>query len=105
MSKFYILPPRPTVGRRFADFLGSMFPGLAWDETVWNDLAEALAAAASVHPDVFVVHREDLTDNLPASLIREFGAELGDEVIEFTSVDAIPRRWQIESYSVLSQAA
>lgn len=98
MSKFYILPPRPLVGRRFADFLSSVFPGLTWDEVIWTDLAEALSAAASTHPDVFVVHREDLSDGEVAkSLIHAFGAELGDEVIEFAAAELVPTRWRIEA--------
>ena len=31
MSRFYVLPPRPDLGERFASFLRLLFPGLDWD--------------------------------------------------------------------------
>lgn len=87
MSKFYLLPPRPLVGRRFGEFLSSVFPGLKWDQNVWPDLANALGAAAEAHGDVFVVYREDLPSqgNTAQVLADAFGREPGDEVIEVAS--------------------
>src|SRR5579871_5923185 len=62
MSTFYLLPPRPILGDRLAGFLRSVLPGLDWDMDTCSNLAEAVAAAASVHADVFVVYREDLPE-------------------------------------------
>ena len=98
MSKFYVLPPRPAVGRRFADFLSTLFPGLQWDNLVLPDLADALSTAAGSHPDVFVVHREDLGGmDLLTALTHSFGAEPGDEVIEFLPGEPIPHSWRIDA--------
>src|SRR5260370_2717489 len=84
MSTFYLLPPRPLLGARFADYLRTLFPGLNWADAVWPDLAEMLGAAASRHPDVYVIYREDLPEGEePARALAEgFGAEAGDEVVE-----------------------
>ena len=96
MSKFYILPPRPAAGRRFAEFLNTVFPGLDWDASIWSDLADALAEAAGSHPDVFVVHREDLDGGgVSSTLIQSFGADAGDEVIEFLPGQPVPQCWRI----------
>ena len=98
MAKFYILPPRPAIGGRFAEFLSNVFPGLDWEEAVWPDLADALAAAAGSHPGVFVLHREDLHgSDLLSALIQSFGAETGDEVIEFLPGQLTPRYWRVGS--------
>jgi len=55
MSTFYLLPPRPYLGERFAAYLQGLFPGLQWDSAAWANLAEGLAAAA-VAGDVLHVH-------------------------------------------------
>jgi hypothetical protein len=101
VSTFYLLPPRPFLGERFATYLQSIFPGLRWDRSTWANLAEALSAAATCHPDVYVVHREDLADE-PATraLVDGFGAEPGDEVIEVypggRPGELAARRWRID---------
>jgi hypothetical protein len=84
MSTFYLLPLRPLLGARFADYLRTLFPGLDWGDAVWPDLAEMLAAAAGRHPDVYVIYREDLPEGEePARALAEgFGAEAGDQVVE-----------------------
>ena len=99
MSTFYLLPPRPVVGERFAGYLRALFPGLDWASDSWAELAEALGAAAAGRPDVYVIHREDLPANEdPARALAEgFGADLGDEVIEVRSGtkpgELTARRW------------
>jgi hypothetical protein len=99
MSTFYLLPPRPLLGQRFGEFLASMFPGLTWDRSVWSDLAEALGAAASCHPDVYVVYREDLPEGeLARNLSHFFGAQAGDEVVEVNTsnpAEVSMRRWRL----------
>jgi hypothetical protein len=101
MSTFYVLPPRPLLGRRFAAFLTTWFPGLDWQGSAWPDLAETLGAAAGSHPDVYVVYREDLPEGTdPARALAEgFGAEAGDEVIEILPgggpADVTARRWRL----------
>jgi len=88
MSTFYVLPPRPLMGARFASCLHTFFPGLDWSRIGWPDLVEMLNAAASRHPDVYLVYREDLPEGEePAhALAASFGAETGDEVVEVCTV-------------------
>jgi hypothetical protein len=102
MSTFYLLPPRALLGARFSDFFKTMFPGLEWSRSAWADIVETLSAMASRHPDVYVIHRDDLPEGEePAqALANGFGAEVGDEVIE-VSAGAEPgalsaRRWQLQ---------
>ncbi len=84
MSTFYVLPSRSLLGQRFAEFLDTVFPGLDWQRPQWRDLAELLGANVPLQADVYVVFREDLTDNtvLDEALVRDFGAAAGDEVVE-----------------------
>jgi hypothetical protein len=101
VSTFYLLPPRPVLGERLAGFLQSMLPGLDWDTAARADLAETVAAAASVHADVFVVYREDLPDGEPPAraLADGFGAAPGDEVVEVRPGprpgEMTARRWKV----------
>jgi hypothetical protein len=101
VSTFYLLPPRPLMGDRVADFLHAVLPGLDWDSAMRTNLAEAVAAAASVHADVYVVFRDDLPagQQVAASLAYAFGAEAGDEIIEVRPDGAYggltARRWSI----------
>jgi hypothetical protein len=100
MSTFYLLPPRPVLGERLAGFLQGILPGLDWDTPTRAHLAEAVMAAA-VHPDVFVVYREDLPPGeSPARALADgFGAETGDEVIEVRPGpkpdELTVRRWRL----------
>lgn len=98
MSTFYVLPPRPFVAERLAEYLADWFPGLplpAGAELL--DLVDAVVRRA----DVFILHREDLPDgeDVSAALIDGFGAEAGDEVIEVRAggPGGAPqaRRWRI----------
>jgi hypothetical protein len=99
MATFYLLPSRLAMGQRFGDFLSAAFPGLNWRRGEWADLAETLAAAAAGHPGVYVVFREDLTDehDPEESLARDFGAEAGDDIIEIHSSQAAVRRWKMSA--------
>jgi len=84
MATFFLLPSRPALGERFEAFFASLFPGLHWPKQDRSDLAEALAAAAEAVPGNYVVFREDLASetDLATCLMRDFGAEAGDAVIE-----------------------
>ena len=62
MATFYLLPSRPQLGKQFGELLAHLFPGLTWPDSTWNDLAEALGAAAQVNGDRYVVFAEDLPD-------------------------------------------
>lgn len=101
MSIFYLMPPRPFLGDRFAAFLQNLFPGLDWDCSARAELAELLGEAAG-RPDVFIVYRDDLPDEETPSraLVNGFGAEPGDEVIEVRPGgrpgEVLARRWRIE---------
>jgi len=101
MSTFYVLPPRPDLGRRFAELLAGLFPGTVWPRDDWLDLAEALGAAAMTHDDVYVIYAEDLPDDLSleAALMDYFGAEPGDEVVEVrpgeTLAEIAVQRWRV----------
>jgi hypothetical protein len=84
MATFYVLPPRPFLGRCYATYLQTLFPGLAWDDDACSDLADRLSAVAAGRQDVYLVYREELPedDDLARGLADAFGAEPGDEVIE-----------------------
>jgi hypothetical protein len=97
VSTFYVLPPRPVLGARFADYLSSLFPGLDWGKETWGPLAEALAGVAA-RPDVYFVHREDLPTepDVGAALQDAFGAESGDDIIELLAGDKTGvKRWRL----------
>jgi hypothetical protein len=103
MSTFYVLPPRPIIGERFAAYLGALFPGLRWDSHRWPELGEMLGSIAGDSPDVYVLYREELSPgtDVGQALHDGFGAEAGDEVIEIRA-DAQPgelrtRRWRLFS--------
>jgi hypothetical protein len=83
MATFYVLPPRPFLGRCYATYLQTLFPGLEWDDAVCPELADRLSAVAADREDVYVVYREELPeDDLVGGLADAFGAAPGDEVIE-----------------------
>src|SRR5579859_3172197 len=84
MSIFYLLPSRPLLGQRFADFLQTVFPAQHWPREQWHDLAEVLGSEVTRRTDTYVVYREDVPDGmtLDEAMVREFGAVLGDEIVE-----------------------
>ncbi len=83
MSTFYVLPPRPQLGERFASFLEALFPGLRWPSRSWVELAEVLQAAVVARPGVYVVFRDEVeSGDVDPQLVECFGAEPGDEVVE-----------------------
>jgi hypothetical protein len=93
MARFYVLPSRPHLGRRFGQFLRQLLPGVDCAGREWSDLAEALGAALLTEPDIFLIFREDLPDgDLDANLRRDFGADSGDEIVEVGDVSP-PRYW------------
>ncbi len=101
MSTFYLLPPRPYLGQCFARYLQGLFPGLSWESSVWDNLADGLTNAATCHADVYVVHREELPpgEDPARALADGFGAEPGDEVIEVRAAERpgewAARRWRV----------
>jgi hypothetical protein len=101
MSTFFVLPSRPLLGQRFAEFLGSVFPGLPLHRADWPELAEMLDAEVLRRSGVYVVYREDVADGdtLDVALAREFGAEPGDEVVEVAPGGRLAvltaRRWRV----------
>jgi hypothetical protein len=92
MAVFYILPSRVQVGQHFQEFLAAMFPGQSWLPGDWPDLAEALAQAAEGQPSVYVVFADDLDESVgvDASVMRDFGGEAGDEIVEVRPQRNIP---------------
>ena len=102
MSTFYVLPSRPLLGQRFAEFLENVFPGLQWPRDQWRDLAEVLGAETLRQPDTYVVYREDVPDGiaLAEALVRDCGAAPGDEVVEVSLGGRLAiltaRRWRLD---------
>jgi hypothetical protein len=99
VSVFYVLPPRPLLGDHLAEYLRTWLPGLDWDAATRLNLTEAIRAAATCYPDVYLVFREELPDGVSTiqALRDAFGAEEGDEVIEVHSFEPAGRRLQIRS--------
>jgi hypothetical protein len=101
VSTFYLLPPRPVLGERFAGYLQTLFPGLEWDKTAWSDLADLLGTVAARYRDVYVIYGEELprSEDPAQALTDSFGAEAGDEIIEVLPPDqtgaVTMRRWQV----------
>jgi hypothetical protein len=101
MSVFYVLPPRPLLAEHLVAFLRPLFPGLDWAPHTRLNLTEALSAAATCHPDVYVVFREELPagETTRQALLDGFGAEEGDEVVEVRAGsrpgELLTRRWQM----------
>ena len=101
MSVFYVLPPRPLLAEHFTAYLRGLFPGLDWESSSRLNLTEALTAAATCHPDVYVVFREELPagESTRQALVNGFGAEEGDEVVEVRPGgrpgELSARRWSI----------
>jgi hypothetical protein len=102
MAVFYLLPPRPFLGERFAGFLQTYFPGLDWDAATRSQLADVFGAAVVGRSDVYVVYREDLPHGeAPVrALMDGFGAEAGDEVVEVRPGarpgEVVTHRWTVE---------
>lgn len=101
MSIFYLMPPRPFVGDRIADFLQNYFPGLDWDSAARAGLTETLGEAAGARDGVYVIYRDDLPreEALDETLMAGFGAEPGDEVVEVRPGgrpgEVLTRRWRV----------
>ncbi len=101
MSIFYLMPPRPFVGDRFAAFLQDLFPGLDWDSGQRTDLADVLGDAAGGRDGVFIVYRDELPreESPTQALVNGFGAEAGDEVVEVRPGgrpgEVVTRRWRV----------
>jgi hypothetical protein len=106
VSTFYLLPPRPLLGDRVADFLHTILPGLDWDSATRANLAQAVVAVAEAHDDVHVVFRDDLPagESMANALADGFGAEAGDEIVEVrpagNSGGLTSRRWSIDTREV-----
>jgi len=100
MSIFYLLPPRPFVGDRFAVLLQTFFPGLDWDSRERTGLADVFGEVA-VRDGVYVVYRDDLLseESTAQALVNGFGAEPGDEVVEVRPGgrpgEVMTRRWRV----------
>jgi hypothetical protein len=86
MATFYVLPSRHLLGQRFAGMLTSLFPGLRHAACDWPELAEMLSAMIEERSDALIIFREDLHEQSSTreELIRDFGAELHDAVVEIS---------------------
>jgi hypothetical protein len=102
MSLFYLLPPRPFLGDRIADFLHTYLPGLSWDSSTRTSLADLLGETVGEREGVYVIYRDELPheESTPRALVDGFGAEPGDEVVEVRPGsrfgEVITRRWRVE---------
>lgn len=102
MSTFYVLPSRPLVGQRFAEFLQIVFPGQQWSREQWRDLAEVLGCEVAQRTDTYVIYREDVPDGvaLEHAIIDDFGAVPGDQVVEVALGGRLAglatRRWKVD---------
>jgi len=96
VSTFYLLPPRPFLGRQVATFLQGCFPGLDCGAKAQAEWVELLGQAVQQQPDVYVVFREDLPEDvdLMRTLVLDFGAAAGDDVVEVATAGSA-RRWSI----------
>lgn len=91
MATFYLLPPRACLADAVAALLGKLLPGLPVPADAWDRLAERATG-----PDVYLVPRDDLPDDVPPAvgLVEAFGAEAGDRVVE-VSAGGAARAWSV----------
>jgi hypothetical protein len=84
MAIFYLLPARESLNDALGQFLGRLLPGLPLPADTWDAVAERLAESAAWPADVFLIPRDDLPEDGPPdeALVKAFGAEPGDRVIE-----------------------
>jgi len=98
MSTFYLLPSRSSLEEYLAEALKPLLPCVASQP---SPLLEILESTVLLHPDVFVIYRDELpeVEDLDRLLQDGFGAEPGDEVIEVrpgkTRRDWTNRRWRV----------
>ena len=94
MATFYLLPPRACLEDAVSEVFGKLLPGLPLPADAWDALTQHLTALAG-WPDTFLVPRDELPDGDPAAaLADDYGAELGDRVVE-VSLARPPRVWPI----------
>ena len=84
MATFYLLPPRESLNDALGQALARFLPGLPLPVDTWDVIADRLAESAAWPADVFLIPRDDLPDgeSPDEALVRNFGAEPGDRVIE-----------------------
>ena len=101
MSTFYLLPPRPVLGRCLADAFIELVPGLDWTARESVELADLFAEALARRPDAYAVYREELPDGEEPgqALMHGYGADVGDDVVELRAgirPGALrARRWRV----------
>ena len=95
MATFYLLPPRPLLAEKFADFLRTLLPGIDLEGTDPATLTDMLVDLAGKQTAIYLIYREELPegDDTATALRDTFGAESGDEVVEIRAGTA--RRWRI----------
>jgi len=98
MSTFYLLPSRSSLEEYLVEALKPLLPCVVNQP---SPLIEILESTVLLHPDVFVVYREELpeVEDVDHALQDTFGAEPGDEVVEVrpgkTRRDWTNRRWRV----------
>ena len=103
MATFYVLPSRHMLGQRFAEILTSLFPNANYTPWDWPDLAESIGALIEGQGSAHVVYREDIDDRMSVkdALVRSFGAELDDEIVEIYLgaglTEFVHQRWATET--------
>lgn len=103
MTTFYVLPSRHQLGQRFGELLTALFPATQYSPWDWPDLAESLATLIEAQASAQVIYREDLDEHLSVkdSLMRDFGAEVDDEIIEIQFgaglTQFLHQRWATEA--------
>jgi hypothetical protein len=83
VATFLVVPPRELLEHAMSEFVQRLFPSVPTPMGLTDVLLAHVAAAAGA--SVYVIHREELPDDGPITnvLHEAFGAEPGDEVIEF----------------------
>jgi len=84
MATFYVLPPRGVLADRWSQFWQSLLPGLPLSPELPDELIRRIESAVGDLPDVFVLYRDDLPEELAvgSALCDAYGAEAGDQVVE-----------------------
>jgi hypothetical protein len=101
MSTFYLLPSRPMVGKYLVENLKPLLTSLLWTDNQLSELAEILESAVDLHPDVFVIYRDELPEGeiSARALADGFGVEPNDVVIDVqlgkTASERTTQHWRL----------
>jgi len=101
MAVFYVLPPRPALGKCLASMLQPFIPGASINQDACADFVDSLVSGSPEGAESYVVFREDLPDgeDVNTALREGFGAEDGDQIV-FVSMGSQPGEPRVKLWKI-----